>query len=221
MPSWNVHSAHVERLLHAKEPPALGICDTNCFLFGNFVPDIYVGYMVQPLTKTLSYCSTHLAADEFMPTPRYDEFWELYVTPLLSGGPSPERDMTLGAWAHLVCDHVYNLAARQVAFDAGYTPGDTVRILKQSDFDLYGKSLSISMVPQASPALVRAAHNFAQYAIEKPDVQAAIAAAQRIVAANTPPLPNPRYQLLSAEFFEATATEAHNIIISTLLDMVT
>lgn len=199
----------------------MGISDANCFLFGNLVPDIYVGYMVQPLTKTRTYCDTHVAADEFMPTPRYDEFWDLYVAPLLSYGPLPERDLALGAWAHLVCDHTYNLAARKVAYDAGYKPGDGVRILKQSDFDAYGKSLSISMVVQDTPTLIHTAHNFVQYPIEKPDVEASIAVVQRIVDVNASNLPRPAYQLLSTEFFEATATAAHNIIISTLLDVAT
>ncbi|WP_051353649.1 hypothetical protein [Atopobium fossor] len=196
----------------------MGIASANCFLFGNLVPDIYVGYMVQPLTKTLSYCRTHVAVDEFMPTPCYNEFWDLYVVPLLADGPSPERDLALGAWAHLVCDHSYNLAARKVALAAGYKPGDGVRVLKQSDFDDYGKSLSISMVPKLTPTLIRAAHSFSQYPIDKPDVTAAIDAAQRIVDTNTPAMPSPSYRLLSTEFFETTAQAAHNIIISNLLD---
>ena len=44
MPSWNIHTAHVERLLREEGAARLGVRDVNAFLFGNFLPDIYVGY---------------------------------------------------------------------------------------------------------------------------------------------------------------------------------
>ena len=46
MPSWNIHIAHAEGLLEDGGPFAGVVRDRNAFLFGNFVPDIYVGYMV-------------------------------------------------------------------------------------------------------------------------------------------------------------------------------
>ena len=45
MPSWNIHIAHAEGLLEDGGPFAGVVRDRNAFLFGNFVPDIYVGYV--------------------------------------------------------------------------------------------------------------------------------------------------------------------------------
>ena len=42
MPSWNIHIAHAEGLLEDGGPFAGVVRDRNAFLFGNFVPDIYV-----------------------------------------------------------------------------------------------------------------------------------------------------------------------------------
>ena len=71
MPSWNVHTAHVERLFSDRSPQALGIRDANAFLFGNFVPDIYVGYMVREVTHTIDYRDTHFVDPSYVPEPRY------------------------------------------------------------------------------------------------------------------------------------------------------
>ena len=81
MPSWNVHTAHVERLFSDRSPQALGIRDANAFLFGNFVPDIYVGYMVREVTHTIDYRDTHFVDPSYVPEPRYWEFWERFGLP--------------------------------------------------------------------------------------------------------------------------------------------
>ena len=47
MPSCNIHTAHVERLLREHDARDLGIRDADAFLMGNILPDVYVGYMVQ------------------------------------------------------------------------------------------------------------------------------------------------------------------------------
>ena len=62
MPSWNIHIAHVQRLLHEQDARALGICDANAFLFGNLVPDVYVGYLVRPTSRTVPYRVTSAMA---------------------------------------------------------------------------------------------------------------------------------------------------------------
>ena len=48
MPSWNIHTAHVERLLREEGAAALGVVDVNAFLFGNFVPDGVNGIQRDP-----------------------------------------------------------------------------------------------------------------------------------------------------------------------------
>ena len=83
MPSWNVHIAHAQRLLTECPPSSLGIRDTNAFLFGNLVPDVYVGYMLPHPSGILPYSLTHFADPCSIPVPREREFWDLYVEPVL------------------------------------------------------------------------------------------------------------------------------------------
>ena len=63
MPSWNIHAAHVERLLREEETDALGIRDIGNFLFGNFLPDLYVGWMVPDVSHKLPYAWAPLVCD--------------------------------------------------------------------------------------------------------------------------------------------------------------
>ena len=92
MPSWNIHTAHDERLLREEGAESLGVRDANAFLLGNLAPDIYVGYMVPDTTYRIDYKLTHQALREHIPLPGYDEFWNFYVA-------RQERvsDLTLGA----------------------------------------------------------------------------------------------------------------------------
>lgn len=81
MPYWNLHTAHAQHLLAQGEPGEFGIRDANAFLFGNYVPDIYVGYMVKNPSGILPYTYTHLADPHSIPIPREQEFWDTYVEP--------------------------------------------------------------------------------------------------------------------------------------------
>lgn len=82
MPSWNIHIAHAEGLLVEGGPLAGVVSDRNAFLFGNLVPDIYVGYMVPCVVHPIPYRVTHFAAPEHIPKPREGEFWDAYVAPM-------------------------------------------------------------------------------------------------------------------------------------------
>lgn len=84
MPSWNIHIAHVEGLLAKDGPVARVVRDRNAFLFGNLIPDIYVGYMVPGIVHPIPYRVTHFAKPEHIPKPREAEFWAQYVAPMLS-----------------------------------------------------------------------------------------------------------------------------------------
>lgn len=79
MPSWNIHTAHVERLLREHGASELGIGDKDAFLMGNLLPDVYVGYMVPDATWRIDYKLTHLTMRDHIPLPRYQEFWDFYV----------------------------------------------------------------------------------------------------------------------------------------------
>ena len=141
MPSWNIHIAHVERLLAHPRWESFGVGDVNAFVFGNVVPDIYVGYMVPDATKKIEYKDTHITEAHFIPTPDASEFYRRYV----AGKEASE--VTLGSWCHLLCDHYYNLRTIQYIDRVGVRPSEQTRIRKQGDFDLFGRSLEISFVP--------------------------------------------------------------------------
>ncbi len=213
MPSWNIHTAHVERLLREEGASALGISDINAFLVGNFVPDIYVGYMVPNMTHRIDYKMTHLAQRSHIPTPDYQTFWDFYIARF------PEvSDVTLGAWAHLVCDHVYNDHTRAYLDRIGMKPGEEARIGKQADFALFGRTLHIALRPHVDEEVLAQCAAFPQYSIEEADVRGAVAAACDIVEQNQEHFveDEPSYQLLTAEFFSTARDEAHQIIVDGL-----
>ena len=81
MPSWNIHIAHAERLLKGGGSVARAVRDGNAFLFGNLIPDIYVGYMVPGVVRPVPYRVTHFAKPEHIPKPRAGEFFDAYVLP--------------------------------------------------------------------------------------------------------------------------------------------
>ena len=208
MPSWNIHTAHVERLLREEGAASLGVRDENAFLLGNLAPDIYVGYMVPDTTLRIDYKLTHLTTREHIPLPRYDEFWEFYVA-----GHKEVSDLTLGAWSHLVADHVYNAHTRAYLASVGVEPGERARIGKQGDFALFGRTLDISLVPRVSDALLAQCAEFPPYTILPHDVESAVESARN----RTEHLSGvPDYQLLTAEFFDVAREEAHATIVAGL-----
>ena len=210
MPSWNIHTAHVERLLREEGAEALGVTDVNAFLLGNLAPDIYVGYMVPDITYRIDYKLTHQALREHIPLPSYDEFWNFYVA-------RQERvsDLVLGAWAHLATDHVYNAHTRRYLELIGVKPGEKARIGKQADFALFGRTLDISLVPHVDDALLDQCASFPPYTILERDARAAADAARRIVEKNQEEHVSgtPTYQLLSTEFFDTARQEAPDTIV--------
>lgn len=212
MPSWNIHIAHVERLLHEEEPSSLGIDDVNCFLFGNYVPDIYLGYMVPDPTTKLVYADTHFADPKKIPKPRFDEYWDLF---LADGQGS---DVTLGAWAHLVCDSTYNGAVREYNAAHGIPNGDRTRIRKQADFELFGKTLPITLHAEVTPELLEECEAFPQYPVLEPDVRKAVRVANAIVDGNgaRPLEVDPVYDMLTQDFFLETFERVNDRLLSGL-----
>ena len=209
MPSWNIHTAHVERLLATRPAQDLGIRDPNAFLFGNFVPDIYLGYMVPDTTYRIDYRITHMASYSVIPVPNDDKFWNDYLMchrPLTQAGLS----LVLGAWAHLATDRVYNERFRTF-WEAHDAPvGDELRLRKQGDFYLFGRSLNISMRVDATPDLLEAAHAFVPYSILADDARRAMDIANSFVQENAAnPLAGGSYQLLSAEWMTETFETCH------------
>ena len=213
MPSWNIHAAHVERLLREEGAEALGVRDANAFLLGNFAPDIYVGYMVPDTSCRIDYKLTHLVQRAHIPLPRHELFWSFYVA-----GRGRVSDLTLGAWAHLVCDRVYNAHARSYLEELGVPAGERARVGKQGDFALFGRTLDISLVPHVDDALLSQCAVFGPYTILERDARAAVDVAAGIVEKNHSEhvTGTPNYQLLTAEFFESARQEAHETLVTGL-----
>ena len=203
MPSWNIHIAHAERLLSDCGHRALGIDDANAFLFGNFVPDIYLGFMVPDVSFRIDYCLTHMATVATIPIPDSDRFWDNYIyrrRPI-----SPERlSLTIGAWAHLMADNVYNTRFRDFAKAPGMPVGDELRERKQADFDAFGKALGISTCVRITPELLEAADRFRAYRISADDAERAVRVANEIVRESEASKAPSEYQLLSEEWMEET-----------------
>lgn len=216
MPSWNIHTAHVERLLREHEAELLGVRDINAFLFGNFVPDIYVGYMVAGTTCVMDYRVTHFAETASIPLPRADEFYERFIANVAADEVS---DVTLGAWAHLVADHVYNKHTRAFLAAHNMKPGDKARQGKQADFALFGRTLDISMRPYVDETLLAQCAAFPQYPIAETDVYATVEVACQIVDTNQREhvTGEPAYQMLDAAFFESARAEANDWMASGLI----
>lgn len=214
MPSWNIHTAHVERLLAEEGAARLGVRDVNEFLFGNFVPDVYVGYMVRHPSHRIDYKMTHLAERSHVPLPDYGRFWRYYVENPQGYGAERTSDLVLGAWCHLVCDHVYNAHTRRFLAEHGLAAGERARIGKQADFATFGRTLWISMTPHVDEALLASCAAFPQYSVDEADVRAACAVACRIVEDNRAGhiAGEPAYQLLDAEFFEGARAEADRVM---------
>ena len=209
MPSWNIHIAHVERLLSERTAEELGIADANTFLFGNYVPDIYIGYMVPGVSFHLDYLITHVAQVDLIPVPDADRFWDSYIayrTPQTPAGMS----LALGAWAHLVADRYYNGNFRAF-WQTHETPaGDELRKRKQADFDLFGRSLRIASHVEITPELLEAAQGFCGYSILPADVAKSVNVASEIVRTNVPENAQcDHYQLLGAAWLEDVFDSCH------------
>lgn len=213
MPSWNIHIAQTERLLGREGAAARCVANRDIFLFGNVVPDVYVGYMVPGASPLIPYGETHLAKSEPIPKPREHEFWERFVAPragALTQGAGPERDefdLVLGAWAHLMADCLWNTRVNEYLDAHGGKPSESFRIKKQGDFDWFGKTLPISSVPAASPELYAACAAFPQYPVGRDAVNEAIEVTRAIVAANPGTPEHPPYRLLTDAFFDRVFTE--------------
>ena len=203
MPSWNIHTAHVERLLENRRAYDLGIEDVNAFLFGNYVPDVYVGFMVRDASMHVDYCLTHCAKVGLIPMPDADRFWDMYIYKRRPTAPAGLA-LTLGAWAHLVSDRFYNGLFRVFLETHDAPEGEELRIRKQEDFDLFGHTLGISSLVQVTPELLEAARRFRGYSVLPEDVEKTVEVANNIVRRSAAAPVNQEYQLLSAEWMSET-----------------
>ena len=118
-------------------------------------------------------------------------------------------DLCLGAWAHLLADHIWNARVNEYLDLIGGKPGEEFRIKKQGDFDAFGRTLALppAAVPAETPALVRAAAAFPQYAVEEPFVHDSLVVMFDIVRSNGGQPDHLPYRLLTEEFFDTVFNE--------------
>ena len=190
----------------------MGIRDINAFHFGNLVPDIYVGYMVPNPSRKITYRETHFADPGYVPEPRYGEFFERYALPS-ADADGRVSDVVLGAWTHLVADHIYNAHFNRLLEREGLTPGDEVRERKQADFNDFGHTLDISFIPQVDEALVAQCLAFPQYEMPFEDVQSTCDVMAGIVEDNAAHhVSNPSYRLLGSDYFAQVPDEVDSLM---------
>ena len=278
MPSWNIHMAQTERLLERPGAVTATVHDAGIFMFGNVLPDIFVGFMVPGAgldsPHHIPYRISHFTDPVSIPKPREWEFWNAFVAPMAAQvaalkagvpldagalksfaeaprvpqapiaqaiaqergrkgveGPAehprvfasaaeaglPEEldvardllDLCLGSWAHLLADHIWNARVNEYLDMIGGKPGEEFRIKKQGDFDAFGRTLVLShaAVPDETPALVRAAAAFPQYAVGEPFVHDSIVVMFDIVRSNGGRPEHLPYRLLTDEFFDKVFNE--------------
>lgn len=118
-------------------------------------------------------------------------------------------DLTLGVWAHLVADNIWNTRVNEYLDSIGDTPSEQFRIKKQGDFDWFGKTLAIDSVPRATERLYRAAEAFPQYPISTEYVLKTIGVMHEVVRSNPGDPYHPPYRLLTDEFFSRVFTEVN------------
>lgn len=231
MPSWNVHIAHAEDLLKRHSPHELGINDWNAFLLGCLLPDVYVGYMVQPLSKKLPYRMTHLADTSKVPLPDYETFAARYVygrgaqdtqdmRDTHAHALSAAHDLILGTWCHLMADHTYNAHTRVYLAEHHIPRGEKARIGKQGDLQLFGQTFDLHSHIEIDSALLAQAHAFPAYEINDCDLYTTSKIVDNIVKENAQAHldATPAYTMLDQAFFEEAFEELKSLMERNLLE---
>ena len=68
----------------------------------------------------------------------------------------------------------YSVPLKTVVEEQGLEYGDPLRVRKQGDFDAFGHTLDIGMVPEVTPELLAQCASFPQYEVAESDVRAAV-----------------------------------------------
>ncbi len=216
MPSWNLHAYHTKKLLDNPELSLREYFDPDAFMLGNIAPDIYVGYMVNPISKKLPYEVTHCADTQIIPVPNTEKFYELYIEPALKEGKVPDA-MAVGAWLHLITDSHYNDSTRFFLKQRGLTPCSALRIKKQADYARFGKQVcpEIEIIPNEEA--LKEAKRFAQYPIEEEDARRAIDTFNNIVRKDSKhPEQKDDYQLFNQKWFDTVSKDVQNVLESSV-----
>lgn len=120
-------------------------------------------------------------------------------------------DMVLGCWMHLVADNHWNTRVNEFLDRMGDRPNEQFRIKKQTDFDTFGKTLKIKLVPRPTPRLVETAARFPQYAIPRDLVLMTVGVVHETVRTNPGHAEHDPYLMLTDEFFSQTFAETNEM----------
>lgn len=159
------------------------------------------------------------AEQDFVSRTHYPQRYEGAAAPVSQGCPEDDvwdevglarsvLDLTLGTWAHLVADNLWNTRVNEFLDAHGGRPSEAFRIKKQADFDGFGKSLAIDALVRPTARLAATAERFVQYPIDERTLLTAIGVAHETVRTNPGGHGHPPYQLLTEAFFDETLDEA-------------
>ncbi len=200
----------------------------DAFLLGNVAPDVHIGFMVPGYSHKVRYGRSHQSYPGSLPIPSYKRYQRNFmdglnpaeyllqtdfIQPNVSYCLAEQRSLVnqrqlrefiVGIWCHLVCDHVYNAHTRAFLRAHHIPTGEDARIRKQADFDVYGRSLDMNRLPEASDELFAVAAAHPQYGFTHSDVEQTLQVIQRIAEENRQnSVSCPQYQMLDTEFFSS------------------
>ena len=138
MPSWGIHLGIANKLSQKIEN-----IDKNLFMFGNVVPDINNGYVVEDISKIIPHKITHYDGEKDFKG--YRKFFIKYIK-------NVKNPVVLGSLTHLMTDYYFNniTYSKKAIWENGKVVGiklntgkeikcdkETVRKMKVNDFKIF------------------------------------------------------------------------------------
>lgn len=181
MPSWAIHLNIAKELSkNMKEE------DRQSFLLGNILPDVNVGYLINPISKKIPYTVTHhgkwktLEKDK-RELPDYEEFIKEYKDVI-------KNPIMLGYLSHLMTDYYWNYHTfvQKGIYENGKLVGihgdkkfilgdnEVIRQTKVSDFNIFSRHLyedGIVDTPKFNHELANLVEPIKEIHIEKQDIE--------------------------------------------------
>lgn len=128
MPSWAIHLKVAQALSKKIENK-----NKDSFILGNILPDVNVGYLIQPISKEIQYSVTHYGRRQTFEgktreLPDYKEFIKDYSLDI-------ENPIVLGYLTHLLTDFYWNY---NTYIEKGIYENDNMVAIKNGKNVVYG-----------------------------------------------------------------------------------
>lgn len=181
MPSWAIHLKVAKEL--AKNMPKE---DYQRFLLGNLLPDVNVGYLINPISKKIPYSITHYGKMETFDGktkefPDYETFIQNYAGDI-------KDPIVLGYLAHLATDFYWNYETfiHKGIYENGKMIGlrgkenvifgesELLRKTKVDDFNSFSYHLyhnNLVEIPKFQEKLIEGVQKVSEIHIEKVDLE--------------------------------------------------